>query len=74
MNIRTDPTEPRPITVAEVTSALRAAGLDLRAASNGLVLRRREPATCAIPECGQGAAVSHSGRVYCASHALERTA
>lgn len=71
MNICTDPTDPRPITVVEVLYALRAAGLDLRATAGGLVLRRREPPPqCAVPKRAQPVAISDGRRSYCDTNAV----
>ena len=82
MNLTTAPD----ITLAEVSAALRAAGLDLRAAADGStrITRRTEARqSCSHPGCHL-AAVIHlgypsrhtqpgtAGTPYCAQHALEQ--
>ena len=82
MNLTTAPD----ITLAEVSAALRAAGLDLRAAADGStrITRRAEArASCSHPGCTVAAVIHlgyHEARAkdgtpgapYCVRHALER--
>lgn len=70
MNLTTEPT----ITVAEVTAALRAAGMDLRATLDGgarIIRRDLTPRRCDCGDCQTRASVMVQGAALCAHHASE---